>query len=50
MRLIDQFGKNIVELIWCTNTTECKWVSRDIPKGSQIIGLYCNTSSNNSFI
>ena len=50
MRLIDQFGKNIIELIWCTNNTDCKWITQEVPKGQQIIGLQCNTKTNNSFI
>jgi len=45
LRLLDDKGQNIVNLDW-TNKFDGrgKWITRDIPVGKEIIGLYCTTT------
>ena len=42
-RLTDEYSQNIVDLVW-HNCHDGQWVTREIPKGKEIIGFYCNTS------
>ena len=45
LKLIDDKGHAIVNLDW-TNKFDGrgKWITRDIPVGKEIIGLYCTTT------
>jgi len=45
LRLTDDTGQNIVNLDWTNKFDgQGKWITRDIPAGKQIIGLYCTTT------
>ena len=40
IRLSDEKGRVIVEKVWCIHGTEnAKWITKDIPKTMEIIGL-----------
>ncbi len=41
LRLIDENDENIIELNW-DESNNGEWITKEIPKGQEIIGLYCN--------
>ena len=47
MKLLDDNDEEILELVWWPDGdkhgAKCVW--REIPEGQEIIGLYCNTST-----
>ena len=47
MKLLDENGDEILHLVWWPHGDRhgAQWVWRDIPEEQEIIGLYCNTSS-----
>ena len=49
MKLTDETGSNVVDLEWCHND-DAKWVIREIPTDSEIIGLYMSKDGNSEYI
>ena len=45
LKLFDDQGNEFAWLDWCTPelSKDCSWETQRIPKGSEIIGLQCNT-------
>ena len=50
LRLSDGKNNILLDVTWYKNGNEGSWITQNIPSGSEIIGLRCNTSSNESSI
>ena len=43
LRLMDEFDEFIVDVTWCEHSDIGEWVTKQIPKGLEIIGVRCRT-------
>ena len=50
LRLTDGKRNVLLDVTWYKSGNEGSWVTHNIPSGSEIIGLRCNTSANESSI
>ena len=50
LRMLDEVGHAIVDLVWYDYDVKCKWIARDVPHEKEIIGLYGNNKSGSKFI
>ena len=48
-RLMDDEGMDIID-ITLGDQEAGEWVFREIPEGKEVVGIYCNTTSNTSCI
>ena len=49
LRLIDEFGGNILDLKWC-DSNDSEWQTRSVPEDKEIIGLYMSKKGHDEAI
>ena len=51
LQMLDDRGSKIVDVTWYTGDDQNgEWITKEIPEGREIIGFYCNTSKDGTFI
>ena len=50
VKLLDEVGRTIVQLVWYDYEVKCRWVGREIPADKEIIGLYGSSKGGSKII